>query len=296
MRCRFSGAAFVFFFLSTVFLGGVESESLSGRRFRRALFPVLLILFFWGCSLAPRDDAPTEGPELISIEDEKKLGYYMDAVISRHFLPLEEKRVVEAINEIGKGIVAQMPNPGLEFTFKVLNEPAKNAFAGPGGFVYITSGMLEELKTKDQVAAVLAHELAHVVARHPARALYNAQVEAGIYATLSVGAALGMAAAGQPAAAADLVRLASALLIVVAHQGYSRSYEMQADRLGLTYMTKAGYDAKGMVQLFQIFMEVDRKEASEGEKRDRPAIFSSHPDNEERLKTIQELIAKRGSP
>lgn len=244
----------------------------------------------WACSLPPADDRPGEGLGLISIQEEKQMGYYVDAAVSRQFLPLEDRNVLAAINEMGQKILAQTLNPGFEFTFKVLNDPVENAFALPGGSVYITTGLLEKLKTKDQVAAVLSHEVSHIIARHPARALHNAQVAAAIYGTLSLGASLGMAAAGQPRAAADLARLATALVTVIVYQGYSRDLEMQADRLGLKYLRNAGYNPKGMPEVFRIFLEIQKQKEAEGKAKHTPGIFSSHPDMEQRLETVKRLI------
>lgn len=251
-----------------------------------------MVISLWACALPPADHSPSEGLGLISIHEEKQLGYYVDAVVTRRFLPLEDKELLAAINEIGQKIVASAPASDFDFAFKVLNDSNENAFAAPGGFVYITTGLLEKLKTKDQVAAVLSHEVAHLVARHPARALHNAQVAAGVYAALSLGASLGMATAGQPQAAAELAQLASALVTIIVYQGYSRAFEMQADRLGLIYMGKAGFHPVAMPEVFSIFLELQKKKEAEGKASRPPAILSSHPDMEERLKTVKHLVAE----
>lgn len=262
-----------------------------GLRFARAT--ILVFLFLTGCSI-PSDESPGEGQGLITIEEEKQLGYYMASLIDRKYLPLENEKVRTAITEIGLNITRNIPVENFAFSFKILNNPNENAFAIPGGTIYITTGLLEKLKNKDQVAAVLAHEIAHITARHPARALQNAQVATGVLATLSLSTAIGMAAARQPQAAADMARITTVLLTTIVYQGYSREYELQADRLGLNYMKRAGNKPDAMVEVLNILIEVEHQKAKKRPSDRPPELLSSHPNLETRIEALQRLLQNRG--
>ncbi len=165
-----------------------------------------------------------------------------------------------------------------EMSYAVLDSDVINAFALPGGPVYITRGLLKEMKTEAQLAAVLGHETGHVYARHG-----TVQLSRQLGMQLLIAVALAAAGGGEGAgAAADLAQVVGGLV----NLKYSREQENQADDLGLDYLVNAGYDADGMVELLTIFSEM-------GGARP-PEFLSTHPNPENRVGTVRAAIRARG--
>ena len=152
-----------------------------------------------------------------------------------------------------------------------------NAFACPGGFIYVYTGLLETLDNEAQLAGVLAHEVSHVVARHSIKKLQN------IYGySILVQIALGDKAEG---VAGDIVNVAAGLIL----QGYSRDNEFEADNYGILYAKNAGYNPEGMIQVFEKFEKM--------EGNPPPAIlnlFSSHPPAAQRIDKGKSQISTIG--
>ncbi|MBI3019231.1 MAG: M48 family metalloprotease [Deltaproteobacteria bacterium] len=184
------------------------------------------------------------------------------------------------INRIGQKLAALSHRPGLEYEFKVVNTPMVNAFALPGGKICITRGMLSHLKNEAQLAAVLGHEIGHVTARHTAKAMtrqmiFGGLVALGAYATASKYQQYG-----------DLIMVASGLGLNAFLAKYSRDQETQSDELGLNYMTKAGYNPQGAVEMFQLLQSLQKTEPGFLE-----AMFMSHPQSKDRVAHAKALIA-----
>ena len=181
------------------------------------------------------------------------------------------------LEQIGHRLLAQAgPLPrAYAFTFKVIDEgKTVNAFALPGGQIYVTSAMMQLASTEGQIAAVLAHEIAHVTERHVAERLaadYSIQ-------------ALTAAALGQNAGA--VTQLAGSVLQQGFLMRYSRSHELEADRVGLGLMRRAGYDPRDAVTIF--------RKLESGSGGGSPEFLSSHPSNERRIEQLEDLI-RRGS-
>lgn len=166
----------------------------------------------------------------------------------------------------------------LEWEFTVLDSDVINAFALPGGKVFISRGLLEQFSNESQVAGVLGHEIGHVTARHVDERLSHAMAVQGI----AVGAS---AAAGRSESEwAQVVPV----LVGVGGQGYllkfGRNQESESDRLGVRYMAEAGYDPHGMMEVLQVLHE-----ASAGPRQ--PEFLSTHPYPETRIRTVQDLLA-----
>jgi predicted Zn-dependent protease len=177
------------------------------------------------------------------------------------------------INSVGLKIAAVSHKPYFDFHYTALDDKTVNAFALPGGYIFITRGMLEKLDSEAQLAAVLAHETTHVVARHS-----SAQISREIGFDLALQVAAGKASGGAMQAA-GIARQMIGL-------GYSRAQEKEADLGGLDYMVKAGYDPYAMVETMQMLEEQDKGGQIE--------FLSTHPSPENRVGYIRQAIKKRG--
>ena len=194
---------------------------------------------------------------------------------------LPDPSVQEAVSRVGQKVVAGSDAARSEYryAFHVLRDPETiNAFALPGGQVYITAGLLKHLTNEAQLAGVLSHEVGHVVGRHSAEHVAKAQ-----FTQILVGAA-GVAASddrgdGQRAAAV------AAMVGSLVNMKFSRGDESEADSFGVKYMSQAGYDPRSMVELMRIL-----KSAS-GPAR-QPEFMSTHPDPGNREQAIQAEIAR----
>lgn len=197
---------------------------------RRALaVGALLLLVLGACAVNP----VTRQREfnIISEEREITLGRNSSAQIAQQFGGLYPDRELQAyINEVGQRLVQLSDRKQITYEFQVVDSPIMNAFALPGGYIYITRGLLAELENEAQLASVLGHELGHVCARHSATQLSEA-----------LGAQL-LSLAALAAPGSKEMAMVSATLFQTMTMGYSRAREFQADSMGLKYMYKAGYN------------------------------------------------------
>jgi predicted Zn-dependent protease len=181
------------------------------------------------------------------------------------------------IDEVGNKVVGQSEarNAPYPFEFHLLRDPETiNAFALPGGQVFITAALLSRLNSEAQLAGVLGHEVGHVVARHGAEHLAKQQLGAAIVN------AVGIAASDDPTNARQAAVLAQAVNQMV-NLRYGREDELESDRLGFRFMTEAGYNPKGIVELMQI---LNSARGASGQ----PEFLSTHPNPANR---VQQLIA-----
>jgi predicted Zn-dependent protease len=163
--------------------------------------------------------------------------------------------------------------PSLPWEFTVLNSEVINAFALPGGKVFISRGLMEKMTNEAQLAAVLGHEIGHVTARH---------ANDGIFRQTIAGLGTKVAEAAVGAEVANAVDTAGNLIVL----RYSRNQELQADALGMRYMTKAMYNPKGVRQVMEIL-----KAAAGGSGGGLDTFFSSHPDPDARIQQADRLVA-----
>lgn len=186
-------------------------------------------------------------------------GFYPDAGLTAY------------IDAMGQALAKDSHRPNLEYHFRVLDTPVVNAFAAPGGYIYLTRGILAYLNNEAEVAAVIGHELGHVAARHSMRSLTRAAV-------FQLGLGVGAALSDKIAEIAPYAQLGAQLLFL----SFSRSDEYQADSLGVMYSTKAGYDSEKMADFFISLERMNPQAAASG----LPAWFSTHPNPEDRIKKV----------
>ena len=209
---------------------------------------------------------------------------HQDISIGRKYAPEVEKQMggkianenmQRYIDSVGQKIARVSHKPDLEYHFIALEHESINALALPGGYIFVTRGMLEKLKTETQLAGILAHEVTHVVARDGSVAMSR---EIGISILLS-------AAASQDAPQGVLTAADVTRQILGLH--YSRKDEQDADLTGLDYMVMAGYDPHGMIETIQML---------QNEQKVRPIeFFSTHPNPENRMAYLTRRIQARYS-
>src|SRR5215471_19216207 len=200
-------------------------------------------------------------------------------------LPLCNAPKVDAyLTQLGMRLVAKLPTNGVQypFEFHCVNDKAINAFALPGGFVFVNRGAIEAAENEAQLAAVMAHELSHVALRHGTNQVtkaHYAQMGTGV---LSVAGGILGGAAG--AAASGVGQFAASSLLL----RYSRGAETQADVMGTQVLYDSGYDPRAMAAFFE------NLNASEAAGKAPPEFFSDHPNPDHRIERVNEEIKKMG--
>ncbi|MFN4243771.1 MAG: M48 family metallopeptidase [Tepidisphaerales bacterium] len=193
---------------------------------------------------------------------------------------LNDPVVQSYVSEVGMSMVPLAGRPEMQWQFHVLRSNDVNAFAVPGGYIYITAGLLFRMQNEAQLAGVLGHEIGHIAARHSAQRIERSQTVGLLTAGVSILAEqAGMAAAGELGSAVGQLYLLR----------YSREHEREADMLGLKYMTRAGYNPRGIVQLMEIL------QAASGSERAGPLgeWTMTHPDPGNRIDYLNAAIAEK---
>jgi len=220
---------------------------------------------------------------LLSIEDEYKFGHYIDALIQNKYMVLDNFEYKNQIETIFYKIVNSSDRKDLKFTLRILNSNDVNAFAGPGGYVYITTGLLNIIESKDELAGVLAHEVGHICARHSIKRFYAIEGAKTIITLATLGIAATTENPDATRAMADL----SSLIAVISIQGYSRQDELQADSLATKYSLRSGYNPLRMIDLLKRMQK--KKEEETGEKTVYTWL-SSHPSLDIREENLVEQL------
>jgi predicted Zn-dependent protease len=185
------------------------------------------------------------------------------------------------VDTIGKALAAQSERPNLPWSFKVVDDPLVNAFALPGGPIYVTRGLLAHMTSEAQLAAVMGHEVGHVTAKHSVQQLSKATVA-------QLGLVVGSAVSETFAALGQLGGAGMQLLML----RYGRDDERQADDLGFKYSINLGYQVREMPGVFTTLKRVG--ETSGGQTL--PSWMSSHPAPDERVERLNQMIAERNPP
>ncbi|MDF1543906.1 MAG: M48 family metallopeptidase [bacterium] len=212
---------------------------------------------------------------IIPTSQEVAIGAGMAEQVAQTEKELADSEWQMYLNEIGQKIVAVCDRQDIEYHFTVIESDQLNAFAAPGGYIYFYTGLIKEMHNEAELAAVVAHEISHVVGRHGIRRLQTA---------LGVAAALELIAGDSESGAvlATAVNVGMGLLLF---PNYSRNNEREADEFGMHYMIKAGYDPNAMVTMFDILAEKGGSASNVFEK-----LASSHPDTQERISNAQKGI------
>ncbi|RMH62446.1 MAG: hypothetical protein D6678_01185 [Zetaproteobacteria bacterium] len=249
-------------------------------------FPLLLIaLLFTACATNP----VSKHSEfvLMSEKDELALGRKAAEEVSKNMplLPAEDP-LTRYVDRVGQTVAAVSDRPNLIYRFRIVDDATINAFALPGGHIYIHRGLLNHMNSEAELAAVLGHEIGHVTARHAVQQYTRMQ-------GYRIGAMVTSIFVPVPYEAMQLSDLLAAAII----SGYGREAELQADELSLKYIARAGYDPHATIGILETLKRLDDLEARErsdaGEKVEQyHGAFSSHPETEKR---IREAVAKAAS-
>jgi predicted Zn-dependent protease len=218
------------------------------------------------------------GMNFFSEQQDIELGREAARDAERQLPLLNEKQVDDYLNRLGQRLARHAPGYKYPYQFKTVNQGEINAFALPGGFLYVNRGTIEASENEAQLAGVMAHEIAHVALRHGTNQLSKAVLAQAPLAIL--GGVLGGGAAAQLAQLGIQVGFTSVFL------KFSRTAETQADLLGTQMLYDAGYDPQAMADFFQTLQQ---QGGSRGIQ-----FFSSHPNPENREKRIEEEIGKLG--
>lgn len=242
------------------------------------IITVLLSLYacivFTGCATNP-----VTGENqfmLVSPEQELQMGAQYAPLIEKELGGrIQNARLQNYVNNVGQSVARISHLPGLRFSYIAVNDKMINAMALPGGYIFVTRGMLEKLDTEAQLAGILAHETAHVTARHSAQAMTT---------QIGLDMALSVATKNRSGGASQAAGLGAQLLSL----NYSREHEHEADVIGMRYTIRAGYDPYAMIETMEIL---------ERESSVRPIEFlSTHPNPGNRKDNLRKIMQSQTYP
>jgi len=235
------------------------------------------------CTACVQDDGtrfnPVQDALTVSEEEERELGFEFDRALRENAVVIEDPVIAGFINDLGQEVVRGIEPQPFIYRFRVIQHPALNAFAVPGGYVYFHSGTVLAAGNIDELAGVMGHEVAHVKAHHYKRAREKSQIPelltnlAGIAASIATKDATPMVAAQSANVAVQL--------------RFSREFENEADQLGGVFMTRAGYRPDGITRFFERILEL-----SERYPQQVPPYLYSHPDVEDRIRSVEQQAQK----
>jgi beta-barrel assembly-enhancing protease len=217
-------------------------------------------------------DMGSPADAILSKNEEAQLGRAIMRELRRSGRVVEDPQITEYINEIGHRLAAQTNNGDHEFQFFVVDDPHINAFALPGGYIGVHTGLIEATRNEDELAGVLGHEIAHVTQRHIARAIHANSRQSILTTALMLGAMiLGAAGGGGDAVQGALVVAQGS----AAQQqiNFTRSNEYEADRIGIGALAEAGFDPHGMASFF----EVMARQTPGTPETQAPEFLRTHP-------------------
>jgi predicted Zn-dependent protease len=232
---------------------------------------VLGAVLLAGCATTgPRGE---QSVVLISTPQEVEIGAGVDQSIRQEFKVLNDPAIQSYVNEVGTRVASHADRRDVSYTFTVLDDDAVNAFAAPGGWIYVTSGLLKAATNEAELAAVLGHEVGHVVGRHSVRRL-QAAYGIGLAADLVT---------GNSQTLQTIIGVATSVVLLK----NSRDDEFQADEFGLKYAAAAGYDPGQMLAFFQTLLQMQGSASPQGVA----GWFSTHPATEDRIARGEQLLS-----
>ena len=248
-----------------------------------AVFAFLLVLTLASVALAsdPKKDPDQIGNRDVSgkvnfysLEKEIALGKGLAQEVERQAKIINDPVIAEYVNRVGQNLVRNS-DAKVPFTIKVIDSEEVNAFALPGGFFFVNSGLILKADNEAELAGVMSHEIAHVAARHGTRQATRGEI--ANLASIPLIFMGGWAGYG--------IRQAASVLVPVGFLKFSRGFESEADMLGLEYMYKAGYDPTSFVDFFEKIETLEKRKPGTMAK-----VFSTHPMTDDRIRAAQKNI------
>ncbi|CAN5169178.1 M48 family metalloprotease [soil metagenome] len=250
-----------------------------------ALMCLLASPLVGGCALNPA----TGGPDLVLMSEGKEidLGRRMHPEVLKTFPRYPDEALQAYVQALGDRLARTSHRNELEYHFTVVDDDAVNAFALPGGYIYVSRGLIAHMNSEAELAAVIGHEIGHVTARHAVRQQSRATLLDTMAQTVGVATGVPIASGVAGIAGSALVR------------GYGRSLELEADEIGAEYLTRAGYPTAAMIDVIDILKQQEKfaMDRARAEGRTPPVnhgFFSTHPDNDRRLAEVVNAAQKLG--
>jgi len=237
----------------------------------------LVGLLAGGCAHNPA----TGGTDLVVMTQgrEISIGQEMHKELMDQGAAYDNPALQAYVNTVGQRLAAVSDRSDIEYTFTVLDSPDLNAFATPGGFVYVNRGLLAYLDSEAELAGVLGHEIGHVTARHAARQQTASVTNQVVAVTAYILTGSGELADASNMYGTELVR------------GYGREHELEADGLGAQYMYQAGYDPEALLEVIGVLKNQEQYQRVQAKATGKPAgtyhgLYATHPRNDQRLQTV----------
>lgn len=247
---------------------------LNRLRLNKLILLIIINLILGGCVTVYNPATERKETLLIDTKSEVELGRNMDRQIQRELKIVEERKAQDRLDSIGKRLASFSDRQDLVYIFKIIEDKEFNAFAVPGGYIYVNNGLMNAA-TDDELAGVVAHEIGHIAARHGVKKL---QAVLGYQIVMSI--ALGLSGNQTMGQATDII-------FNLASLGYGRQDETLSDKLAVRYTKRAGYNPYGIVTFFEKL----KKEAEKKGANFNLVFLSSHPPIEERIKNVKKEIA-----
>lgn len=238
---------------------------------------ILLTVSICLCSCATTGPGGKRSFIIIPTSQEVAIGSGMAEEIGKTEKTFDDLVWQKYLSEVGQRIVSVSDRKDIEYHFTVIESDQINAFAAPGGYVYFYTGLLREMNSEAEMAAVMAHEISHVVARHGIKRVQSAMGVQLAYTLIFGGDDAG-----------EAVNAGIVLGMGLAFAGYSRDAEREADQYGIHYMVKAGYDPAGAVAMFETLGRLGGERSGNVFEK----LSSSHPESQERAANAKDQISK----
>ena len=250
----------------------LKNEQLFDKHLFKSVLLLICACSLWSCSVNPAT-GDRQFTAFLPAEREAGIGAKEHTKVEQTFGNFMQGPIADYVSRIGKKIIANTERKDVQYKFFVIDSPIVNAFAVPGGYIYVSRGLLALANDEAELAAVLAHEVGHITARHAAE-----RVSQGFL--VGLGAAILAAAVDSPHAG-KAAGVGSDLYI----KSYSRGQEHQSDKLGVRYLSRAGYDTKAMASFLQSLDAQKKLEARLSGKKNSGKFnyFSTHPLTEDRV-------------
>jgi predicted Zn-dependent protease len=217
----------------------------------------------------------TGGLQLVSVKDEIALGRKAQQQVRQQVPALQDASVNRYIDALGARIAARADGPRYPYSFHIANRRDVNAFALPGGPIWVHRGLIDVAQNESQLAGVIAHEVAHIANRHAAE-----QITKGTFANVGLGL---LGAFLGDSRGAQIAQLGAGFAANATMMKFSRDHEREADLKALRYMKGAGYDPRGMVEFLQVLRQRQGRDPGSVQ-----TFFSSHPAPAERVQRLQQ--------